>query len=81
MNRNPAEVDRGNAEGLRDIDPADIPTPDHHIGVPAAPSTMPPEPPVVPSDAEVASFWMQNKAVIILVAGAALIAVFVIANM
>lgn len=77
MSREPPETDRA---ATREIDPADIPTPEHHIGVPAAPSTTPPEPPVVPSDAEVASFWTQNKPVIILVGAAVIVALFFIAN-
>jgi hypothetical protein len=37
--------------------PGPVPHPDHHIGVPGAPSTNPPEAPLVPSAAGFGAFW------------------------
>jgi hypothetical protein len=50
-----------------------VPAPDHSSDIPAAPSTNPPEPPVVPSESAIADFWNSYGSVMILVAAGLLI--------
>jgi len=49
--------------------PGSVPTPEHRPGVPGAPSTNPPEAPIVPSNAALAEFWSSYgpSAVLVLV--------------
>jgi hypothetical protein len=53
--------------------PGPVPAPDHSSDIPAAPSTNPPEPPVVPSESAIADFWNSYGSVMILVAAGLLI--------
>lgn len=76
-NRDFEETERPDPDHL---DEADIPLPDHHVGVPAAPATSPPEPPIVPSDAEVTSFWADNRATLLLIGAGVVIALLVISQ-
>ena len=65
-----AKTTRRSGEPLPDEPgmPGPIPTPDHHIDIPAAPSTHPPEPPIVPSEPAIAEFWSSYGPPLLLVA-------------
>jgi hypothetical protein len=59
--------------------PGSIPHPEHHLGVPAAPATNPPEPPLVPSEAAFAVFWSLYGPTALLVGlGLAIVAVVLV---
>ncbi|MGQ4274728.1 hypothetical protein [Terrihabitans sp. B22-R8] len=58
--------------------PGDIPHPDHHVDVPAAPSTHPPEPPLVPSAEGFAVFWNMYGPTTLLILVGLVIAAFVL---
>ena len=79
MSRDPLPRDEP-AEILEDPPALDVPVPDHHVGVPTAPSTSPPEPPVVPPDSVLMDFWIQYRADIILIGLALVLAGFLIAS-
>ena len=70
----PPEFGPGDQPGA----PGPVPSPSHSSDIPAAPSTNPPEPPVVPSESALADFWNSYGSAMILVAAGLLIAVVVL---
>lgn len=55
--------------------PGPVPHPDHEVGVPAAPSTNPPEPPIVPSDSALGELWNSYGPSLLLIGAGLLIVV------
>ncbi|WP_319842645.1 hypothetical protein [Terrihabitans rhizophilus] len=55
-----------------------VPHPDHHIQIPGAPSTHPPEPPMVPSSGAFGTFWSMYGPTSVLVAVGLAIVIFVL---
>jgi len=61
--------------------PGPLPHPDHHVGVPGAPATNPPEPPYVPSEAAVAGWFGRYGATAIIVAVAIVVVAIIVASL
>lgn len=55
--------------------PGPVLNPDHHVDIPAAPATHPPEAPAVPSDSAIADLWNSYGPAMVLVAAGLLIVV------
>ena len=55
-----------------------MPSPDHSSDIPAAPSTNPPEPPIVPSDSAIADFWNSYGPAMLIVAAGLVIVVLLL---
>ena len=58
-----------------------MPNPDHRSDIPAAPSTNPPEPPIVPSEGAMADFMASYGPALILVAASLLIAMILLTTL
>lgn len=58
--------------------PGEVPNPDHHIDIPAAPATHPPVPPIVPSEWAIGEFFSAYGAALFVFAAGLVIAVLLL---